>query len=84
MYDPLLQTLMLQKLARWRRLTLGDLLSMLAPEQCLRFRPQVLQDLESAHLIAVQVVGDEAVLTITEAGERWLESALNEVRGNHE
>lgn len=72
MDDPSLPTLVLHKLARWRRLTLGDLLSMLAPEQRLRFRNQVLTDLESARLIAVQVIGDEPVLTITEAGERWL------------
>jgi DNA-binding PadR family transcriptional regulator len=45
---------------------------MLSPVDRLRFRPEALDDLEWDGLIAADKVGDERMLSITDAGEAWL------------
>jgi hypothetical protein len=75
MYDPAVQRAVLQKLARWRRLPEGDLIAMLSPVERLRFRPEALDDLEWDGLIVARAAGDERVVSITEAGDAWLQQA---------
>ncbi len=72
MYDPAVQRVILARLARWRRLPQSDLLEMLGPEDRLRFRPEALEDLEWEGLVQSETVGDEPVISLTEAGEAWL------------
>lgn len=72
MYDPSLRPIVLEKLAKWGRLTESDLQSMLTPEQRLRLREDLLKDLAWEGLLTIRVVGDEAVIGITEAGRAWL------------
>jgi hypothetical protein len=68
MYDPSLQAVVLAKLAQWERLTESDLNAMLRPEDRLRLRDDLLQDMAHSGLIIMRVVGDEPVFTITEKG----------------
>jgi hypothetical protein len=68
MYDPSLQVVVLAKLAQWERLTESDLNAMLRPEDRLRLRDDLLQDMAHSGLITMRVVGDEPVFTITEKG----------------
>jgi hypothetical protein len=72
MYDPSLQSVVLAKLAKWDRLTESDLNAMLAPEDRLRLREDMLRDMAHSGLITMRVIGDEPVLTITERGRDWL------------
>lgn len=72
MYDPTVRRALLETLGRWKRLPCGDLLDMLPPAQRLRFRPEALADLEAEGLVARRSSGDEAVITITDDGARWL------------
>ena len=72
MYDPSLQSVVLAKLAKWNRLTESDLDAMLRPEDRLRLREDLLQDMAHSGLITMRVVGDEPVLSITEKGRDWL------------
>jgi hypothetical protein len=72
MYDPSLQSVVLAKLAKWDRLTESDLDAMLRPEERLRLRADLLQDMAHSGLIMLRVVGDEPVLTITTKGREWL------------
>jgi hypothetical protein len=72
MYDPSLQSVVLAKLAKWNRLTESDLDSMLRPEDRLRLREDLLQDMAHSGLITMRVVGDEPVLSITDKGRDWL------------
>jgi hypothetical protein len=69
MYDPSLQSVVLARLAKWERLTESDLNAMLKPEDRLRLRDDLLQDMAHSGLITVRVVGDEPVFTITEKGK---------------
>jgi hypothetical protein len=71
MYDPSLQAVVLARLAKWERLTESDLNAMLKPEDRLRLRDDLLQDMAHSGLITVRVVGDEPVFTITEKGREW-------------
>ena len=73
MYDPAVQRAVLEKLARWRQLPEGDLIAMLSPVERLRFRPEALDDLEWDGFIEARVAGDERMVSITEAGEAYLE-----------
>jgi len=73
MYDPSLQPVVLTKLAKWGRLTESDLDAMLRPEDRLRLREDLLQDMACDGLVTVEVVGDEPVITITDKGRAWLE-----------
>jgi hypothetical protein len=73
MYDPAVQRAVLEQLARWRQLPEGDLIGMLSPVERLRFRPEALDDLEWDGLIAAHLVGDERMVSITEAGDAWLQ-----------
>jgi hypothetical protein len=73
MYDPSLQPVVLTKLAKWGRLTESDLDAMLRPEDRLRLREDLLQDMAWDGLVTVEVVGDEPVITITDKGRAWLE-----------
>jgi hypothetical protein len=72
MYDPSLQSVVLAKLAKWDRLTESDLNAMLRPEDRLRLREDLLQDMAHSGLVTLRVVGDEPVLTITAKGREWL------------
>jgi hypothetical protein len=72
MYDPAVQRAVLEKLARWRHLPEGDLISMLSAVERLRFRPEALEDLEWDGLIVAHSAGDERMVSITEAGDSWL------------
>jgi hypothetical protein len=72
MYDPSLQPVVLAKLDKWERLTESDLNAMLRPEDRLRLREDLLQDMAHSGLITMRVIGDEPVLTITDAGREWL------------
>lgn len=74
MYDPSLRPIVLQKLDRWGRLTEGDLEAMLTPIQRARLRDDLIKDLEWEGMLETLVVGDEAVLSITERGREWLAS----------
>ena len=67
-----MQRAVLEKLAHWRHLPEGDLIAMLSPIDRLRFRPEALDDLEWDGLIVANKVGDERMLSITDAGEAWL------------
>jgi hypothetical protein len=78
MYDPSLQSVVLAKLAKWGRLTESDLDAMLRPEDRLRLREDLLQDMAHSGFITMRVVGDEPVLTITDKGRDWL--AQHELR----
>jgi hypothetical protein len=73
MYDPAIQRAVLEKLARWRHLPEGDLIGMLSPVERLRFRPEALEDLEWDGLIEARTTGDERIVSITEAGDAWLQ-----------
>ena len=75
MYDPAVQRAVLEKLARWRHLPVGDLIAMLSPVERLRFRPEALDDLVWDGFIVARDAGDERVVSITEAGEDWLRHA---------
>lgn len=72
MYDAELRPLILRKLEPWGRLPLSDLLAMLSPEEVLRYRSAVLEDLEWDGLVRIATVGDEPVVSITERGREWL------------
>ena len=74
MYDPAVQRAVLKKLARWRQLPEGDLIAMLSPVERLRFRPEALDDLEYDGLIEARLAGDERMVSITAAGEAWLQA----------
>ena len=78
MYDPAVQRAVLEKLARWRHLPVGDLIAMLSPVERLRFRPEALDDLVWDGFIVAREAGDERVVSITEAGEDWLRHARAE------
>ena len=46
---------------------------MLRPEDRLRLRDDLLQDMAWDGLVTVETVGDEPVIAITERGRQWLE-----------
>ncbi|MCC7106128.1 MAG: hypothetical protein IT307_13375 [Chloroflexi bacterium] len=73
MYDPGLQWSVLGLLRRWQRLPYSDLLNMLSPTDVLRFRDDLIRDLEWEGLISIRRVGDEEVLALTERGLERLE-----------
>jgi hypothetical protein len=66
------QRAVLEKLARWRHLPEGDLVGMLSAVDRLRYRREALDDLEWEGLVVAREVGDERMLSITEAGDTWL------------
>lgn len=72
MYDPSLQPVILAKLAKWERLTESDLNAMLRPEERLRLREDLLEDMAYTGLITIHVIGDEPVFAITDKGRAWL------------
>lgn len=72
MYDPGVQTALLEALARWGRLPEGDLLTMLAPADRLRFRAEALHDLAGDGLVTLTPSGDDAIVALTDAGAAWL------------
>jgi hypothetical protein len=71
--DPRMRRSILERLARWRRVTMSDLQALLPVEERLRFQEQVVEELRSEGLIDMRDVGDEAVLSLTDAGVQWLE-----------
>lgn len=75
MYDPALRGAVLRLLEKWKRLPEGDLFQLLAPEDRLRFRDDVIEDLVWQGLLLSEQRGDERVLTISEAGERWVQES---------
>ncbi|MFN8522120.1 MAG: hypothetical protein U0821_03345 [Chloroflexota bacterium] len=64
--------LVLERLARWKRLALSDLDSMLKPTDRLLVTRPLLRGMTADGLLEAQIVGDEPVLTITERGTAWL------------
>lgn len=70
MYDPSLEPIVLAKLAKWGRLTVSDLETMLTPVQRVKLRDDLLKDLEWEGLLTIRVVGDEPVISITERGRQ--------------
>jgi hypothetical protein len=75
MYDPAVQRAVLEKLARWRQLPESDLIGMLGAVERLSYRPAALDDLEWDGLVVTRQAGDERMVSITEAGEAWLQHA---------
>ena len=59
-YDPSLQWAVLELLATWKRLPLGDLERMLQPIEQLRFRRELLDDMEYDGLVILRQAGDTA------------------------
>lgn len=79
MYDPALRATVLRLVARWKRLPFGDLLQMLSPDDQLRYRDDVLADLEWEGMVERRYAGDEPVIAITEKG---LNAVQNDARGS--
>ena len=73
--DVLVQRALLEKLARWRHLPEGDLITMLGPVERLRFRPETLAEMEWSGLVSTRQSADERIVSITEAGDAWLHQA---------
>ncbi len=73
MYDPALRPRVLEKLAKWGRLTESDLRAMLTPVDRIRLRDDLLKDLECERLLTIRIVGDEPVFSLTERGREWLQ-----------
>lgn len=71
MYDPALRRAVLARLVRWRRLPEGDLVGMLSPLERLGYRAEVLHDLQWQGFVEIATIGDEPVVSLTDAGERW-------------
>jgi len=61
-----LSALVLEKLARWKRLTLSDVTTMLPVVERPRLRREILDDLVRQGRITIQWVGDEQVLSLLE------------------
>lgn len=74
MYDPSLQWAVLELLATWKRLPLGDLVRMLQPIEQLRFRRELLDDMEYDGLVILRQAGDDLVVDLTPRGEARLQS----------
>ena len=74
MYDPSLQWAVLELLATWKRLPLSDLIRMLQPIEQLRFRRELLDDMEYDGLVILRQAGDDLVLDLTPRGEARLQS----------
>jgi hypothetical protein len=73
MYDPSLQWAVLELLATWRRLPLGDLVRMLQPIERLRFRRELLDDMEYDGLVILRQAGDDLVVDLTPRGDARLQ-----------
>jgi hypothetical protein len=80
MYDPSLQWAVLTLLATWKRLPLGDLVRMLQPIDQLRFRRELLDDMEYDGLVTLRQAGDDLVVDLTERGADRLQ---NRRSGDH-
>lgn len=74
MYDPSLQWAVLELLVTWKRLPLGDLVRMLQPIEQLRFRRELLDDMEYDGLVILRQAGDDLVVDLTPRGEARLQS----------
>ena len=74
MYDPSLQWAVLQLLATWKRLPLGDLVRMLQPIDQLRFRRELLDDMEYDGLVVLRQAGDDLVVDLTPRGADRLQN----------
>ena len=62
-----LRTIVLEKLARWKRLTLSDIETMLSPVYRPRLRLELFERLVQDGLITMAYVGDELVMTLVDA-----------------
>ena len=69
MYDPALRGVVLRLIHKWKKLPFSDLLGLMKPEDRLRFRDDVLSDLEWEGLIIRQARGDELVFELSERGQ---------------
>jgi hypothetical protein len=70
MYDPALRIAVLRVVQRWKRLPMSDLFRLLPPEDRLRFRDDVIDDLVWQGLIQKEQRGDETVVSVTPDGEQ--------------
>jgi hypothetical protein len=73
MYDPSLQWSVLRLLATWKRLPLGDLVRMLEPIEQLKYRRELLDDLEYDGLVTLRSSGDDLIVELTPRGAARLE-----------
>ena len=73
MYDPSLQWAVLELLATWKRLPLSDLVRMLQPIERLRFRRELLDDMEYDGLVILRQAGDDLVVDLTPRGDARLQ-----------
>ena len=69
MYDPALRESVLRVVRQWKRLPLSDLLPLLPPEDRLRYRDDVIEDLVWQGLLQKEQSGDETVLSATSGGD---------------
>jgi hypothetical protein len=69
MYDPALRESVLRVVRQWKRLPLSDLLQLLPPEDRLRYRDDVIEDLVWQGLLRAEQRGDETVLSATPGGD---------------
>jgi hypothetical protein len=70
MYDPALRDSVLRVVRQWKRLPLSDLFRLLPPEDRLRYRDDVIEDLVWQGLIRTEELGDETVLTLSTSGDQ--------------
>jgi len=63
-----LRAFVLEKLGRWKRLTLSDVETMLPPINRPRLKLRLLEALAEEGRISLRYVGDELVLALVEAG----------------
>jgi hypothetical protein len=68
MPDPALRMAVLRLLERWGRLPLSDVERLLSPLDRPRFRADLVREMQAEELIAVEWVGDEAVLALMPGG----------------
>ena len=85
MYDPALRESVLRVVRQWKRLPLSDLFRLLPPEDRLRYRDDVIEDLVWQGLLQREQRGDETVLTASTSGdeppvEREVASGLKDVQ----
>jgi hypothetical protein len=64
MTKPAIESLVLDKLARWQSLALSDLVAMLPQERRGEFSSTVLRQMEEAGLVSVRTAGDEPVVRL--------------------
>ncbi|GEM_PF-6153381 len=79
MDDAAIKAFVLEKLGRWKRLTLSDLSTMLPPVDRPRLRRSLLDELAGEGRVTVRWLGDEPVVALLEgSGEAPRTASLTE------